>query len=189
LWGLASATSSSTFFRQIGGTLGVAVIFSVLFGRIPATIASAFAEPRLAANVQAALADPAVLADPNNKQIITLLQGSSTSIGDSLNGDTAFLTTADHRLAAPFLHGFADATVAVFWVSLAVILVAFVLSFFLKATPLREKSALQEVADADAALLATQSAEAMGAQVAPQPTGVDSTETDGKSSGGRPLDK
>jgi EmrB/QacA subfamily drug resistance transporter len=183
------ATSSSTFFRQIGGTLGVAVIFSVLFGRIPATIASAFAEPRLAANVQAALADPAVLADPNNKQIITLLQGSSTSIGDSLNGDTAFLTTADHRLAAPFLHGFADATVAVFWVSLAVILVAFVLSFFLKATPLREKSALQEVADADAALLATQSAEAMGAQVAPQPTGVDSTETDGKSSGGRPLDK
>ena len=159
------ATSSSTFFRQIGGTLGVAVIFSVLFGRIPTTIAAAFQEPRLQANLQAALADPAVLADPKNEKILALLSGSNADIGGALNGDTAFLTTADHRLAAPFLHGFADATVAVFWVSLVVVLVAFVLSFFLKATPLREKSALQEVADADAEILAQQNASAMGAQV------------------------
>ena len=35
----------------------------------------------------------------------------------------------------------------VFWVGLVVVLVAFVLSFFLKAAPLREKSAMQEAAD------------------------------------------
>lgn len=164
------ATSASTFFRQIGGTLGVAVLFSVLFTRIPTTIKAAFDNSSLLSNMKAALADPKVLADPKNTQILELLKGQqagNSSIGTSLDGDTQFLTTADHRLAAPFLHGFADATVTVFWVSLVVVLVAFILSFFLKATPLRQKSALQEVADADAAILATEAAEMVGSPVAP----------------------
>ena len=164
------ATSASTFFRQIGGTLGVAVLFSVLFTRIPTTIKAAFDNSSLLSNMKAALADPKVLADPKNTQILELLKGQkagNSSIGTSLDGDTQFLTTADHRLAAPFLHGFADATVTVFWVSLIVVLVAFILSFFLKATPLRQKSALQEVADADAAILATEAAEMVGSPVAP----------------------
>ncbi|HEY0259365.1 MAG TPA: MDR family MFS transporter [Lacisediminihabitans sp.] len=160
------ATSASTFFRQVGGTLGVAVIFSVLFSRVPDTIKHAFAEPKLAANLKAALADPKVLTDPANALILKGLK-SPASLGSALNGDTAFLNTADHRLAAPFLHGFADATTAGFWVSLVVILIAFILSFFLKATPLRQKSALQEVADADAAILATRAAEMVGAPLEP----------------------
>ncbi|MDP9028200.1 MAG: MFS transporter, partial [Actinomycetota bacterium] len=36
------ATSSSTFFRQVGGTLGVAVIFSVVFGVVGGAIQTAF---------------------------------------------------------------------------------------------------------------------------------------------------
>ncbi|MCU1586123.1 MAG: family efflux transporter permease subunit [Microbacteriaceae bacterium] len=166
------ATSSSTFFRQIGGTLGVAVIFSALFSRVPDTIKSAFADPTLAANLKAALSDPKVLTDPKNTQILGILK-DPTKLGDALNGDTAFLNTATHALAAPFLHGFADATVAGFWLSLIVILVAFVLSFFLKATPLRQKSALQEVADADAAILATQAAEMVGAPLQPDTSARD----------------
>ena len=150
------ATSSSTFFRQIGGTLGVAVLFSVLFSRIPDTIGAAFSDRKLSAALAAAT-DPttpagrAVLADPDNAQILGIL-GDPAKIGSALDGNTSFLTTSDPALAAPFLNGFADATVAGFWVSLIVVLVAFVLSLFLKAAPLREKSALQEVAEADAAL-------------------------------------
>ncbi|MCU1404835.1 MAG: hypothetical protein JWQ43_1138 [Glaciihabitans sp.] len=180
------ATSSSTFFRQIGGTLGVAVIFSVLFSRIPATIAAAFTDTKISADLQAALADPTVLADPDNTQILTLLQGSKANIGSALNGDTTFLNTADPRLAAPFLNGFADATVTVFWVSLCVVLVAFILSFFLKAAPLREKSALQEVADADAAILAQKSAASMGAQVAPPAAHTGPIDTAGASADDTP---
>jgi hypothetical protein len=48
-----------------------------------------------------------------------------------------------------------------------VILVAFILSWFLKATPLRAKSALQEVADADEAILATRAANTLSAGLAP----------------------
>jgi EmrB/QacA subfamily drug resistance transporter len=144
------ATSSSTFFRQIGGTAGVAILFSVLFSRIPDTIAAAFTDKGNLADLAAAAQDPEVLADPKNAQILELLKngqnGGGASLGDSLNGDTSFLNNADPRLAAPFLEGFANATVTIYWVSLAVVLVAFVLSFFLKATPLRQHSAIEEAA-------------------------------------------
>ncbi|CAN5332570.1 MDR family MFS transporter [soil metagenome] len=165
------ATSSSTFFRQIGGTLGVAVLFSVLFTRIPDTIAAAFKEKTNLADLQAAVADPAVASDPKNKQILELLQSSQTGggsgLGTSLDGDTSFLNGSDPRLSAPFLEGFSNATVTVYWVALAVVAIAFVLSFFLKAAPLRAKSALQENADNDAAIIAQEAADLAGALVAP----------------------
>ena len=163
------ATSSSTFFRQIGGTLGTAVIFSVLFTRIPQTLEAAFGNSDVQAGIAEAVADPKVLANPANTQILELLrQGQAGgSIGTTLDGDTSFLSGVDPRLAAPFLEGFANATVSVFLVSLAVVVVAFVLSFFLKVTPLRQKSALQENADADAAIIAQSAADATGALVEP----------------------
>lgn len=171
------ATSSSTFFRQIGGTLGTAVIFSVLYTRLPDTIGAAFKDPTLLANAQAAAQDPAVLSDPANKGILDVLSKvqSGGSAGSALDGDTSFLVGANHDLAAPFLTGFADATVTVFWVSFAVVAVAFVLSWFLKAPPLRAKSALQERTDAQAAedaedelsLAAQRAAELAGSQLSP----------------------
>ena len=173
------ATSSSTFFRQIGGTLGVAVIFSVVFSLVPGFIKSAFENKTLAAGVQAAASDPAVLADPKNKGILEIFQAQQaggTGVGNALNGDTSFLNSADPRLAAPFLHGFSDAMVSGFWVSLIVIAIAFVLSFFLKATPLRQKSALQEVADADAAILAQEAADLTGALAAPDAADSDAVD-------------
>ncbi|ROR83164.1 drug resistance transporter, EmrB/QacA subfamily [Plantibacter flavus] len=171
------ATSSSTFFRQIGGTLGTAVIFSVLYTRLPDTIGAAFKDPTLLANAQAAAQNPAVLSDPANKGILDVLSKvqSGGSAGSALDGDTSFLVGANHDLAAPFLTGFADATVTVFWVSFAVVAVAFVLSWFLKAPPLRAKSALQERTDAQAAeeaedelsLAAQRAAELAGSQLSP----------------------
>src|SRR5690606_26266893 len=68
-----------------------------------------------------------------------------SGLGNSLNGDTSFLNGADPHLTAPFLDGFANAAVTVFWVGAAVMAIAFVLSLFLKTPKLREKSAIQEV--------------------------------------------
>ncbi len=166
------ATSASTFFRQIGGTLGTAVLFSVLFTRIPDTLASAFGNKTLLAGVKAAATDPTVQADPANAGILKLLANPS-GIGGALDGDTSFLKAADPRLAQPFLVGFNDATLTVFWVSLVVVLIAFVLSFFLKAPPLRKTSALQEAADEHAAEQAEltrnvqRAADSMGALIEP----------------------
>ncbi|TFB49985.1 MDR family MFS transporter [Cryobacterium tagatosivorans] len=167
------ATSASTFFRQIGGTLGTAVLFSVLFTRIPDTLRAAFSDPGIAAGVKAAATDPAVRADPANAGILNLLKDPS-SLGSALDGDSSFLNSADPRLAEPFLVGFNNATVTVFWVSLVVVLIAFVLSFFLQAPPLRTSSPLQEAADEHAARLAEdvgrqaqRAADTMGAMVEP----------------------
>ena len=197
------ATSSSTFFRQIGGTLGVAVIFSVVFSVVGGNIKSNFSNRgTLRAALDAAL-NPDVANAPSNSGIMSkiynaivdpikqnlpaqvdlsnagvrrqvvdsalakMTPGSTGGATTSLDGNTSFLNNANHALAAPFLNGFSDAMVRGFWVSLIVVLVAFILSFFLKATPLREKSAIQEVADQDAAILATQAAEMMGSPLEP----------------------
>jgi EmrB/QacA subfamily drug resistance transporter len=206
------ATSSSTFFRQVGGTLGVAVIFSVVFSVVGGFIKANFTNTStLRAALDAAL-NPAIANASANKGIMSkiydsivgpikqnlpaqvdlsnatqrhqvvdsvlakITPGSAGGGGASasLDGNTSFLNNANHALAAPFLSGFSDAMVRGFWVSLVVVLVAFILSFFLKATPLREKSALQEVADQDAAILATQAAEMMGAPLEPDTSARDS---------------
>lgn len=184
------ATSSSTFFRQIGGTLGVAILFSVLFSRIPAAIVSAFASPSVKAGIAAATSDPAVLADPKNKQILELFQQGQGggSLSGALNGDTSFLVGSDPRLAAPFLEGFTSATVTIYWVALVVALVAFILSFFLKAAPLRAKSALQENADNEAAVLAQSAADTTGAFAAPGVAADDAAldDVDSAAAGGTP---
>ena len=165
------ATSSSTFFRQIGGTLGVAILFSVLYTRIPEAIAAAFEKKANLTALAEAASDPEVQADPANADILQLLQsaqsGDTSAVSDSLNGDSSFLNGADDRLSAPFLQGFNDAAVSIFWVALAVVLVAFILSWFLKTAPLRSKSALQENADNEAALLAQNAADATGSPVEP----------------------
>ncbi|CAB4892143.1 unannotated protein [freshwater metagenome] len=170
------ATSSATFFRSMGGTAGTAILFSVLFSRIPDTIQAAFAQSSVVNGIKSALADPTVVANPNNKAIIALLQNGQknpSALADSLNGNSAFLTSADPRLAEPFLVGFANATVTVYWIAFIVTAIAFVLSLFMKTMPLREKSAMQE--EADAAMMAERAAETMGGMVDP---GVPTTEAD-----------
>ncbi|WP_354025549.1 MDR family MFS transporter [Conyzicola nivalis] len=169
------ATSASTFFRQIGGTVGTAVIFSVIFTRWPLNIAAAFDTASVKDGLAVAMADPKVLADPDNAQILGILKDPSAAAG-SVSGDTSFLNTSDPRLSAAFLEGFANSAITVFWIALAVVLVAFVLSFFLKAPPLRAKSALQENADASAAE-AELAAEAAAPIASPTPSPSTSART------------
>lgn len=64
------ATSASTFFRQIGGTMGVAILLSILFGAMPNNIVKAMEnESDLKAALGAAL-DPAVAGKAENKGVM-----------------------------------------------------------------------------------------------------------------------
>ena len=261
------ATSAATFFRQIGGTLGTAVLLSVLFSVMPAHINTAMVDKaQLTAALDAAM-NPAVAGKAQNKgvmdqmwskivgpiekgtqegldkatvqitaavragvtqkvteavdqqvaagivpqaaagQIIAqqvaaalpdatsaALQQAADKAGVSVLGgtlavdytnadqrkavvdkveptiekklkdtsansssdsssmsDTSFLNGADKPLTVQFLTGFTTSTGVVYWTGLIVMLVAFVLSFFFKAPPLRQRSALQERADEHAA--------------------------------------
>jgi EmrB/QacA subfamily drug resistance transporter len=259
------ATSSATFFRQIGGTLGTAVLLSVLFsimptnivhatadkanltsaldsalnptvasakanqgvmeqiwnpivtpikkqvdsglaqgttaakqaadqavteqvtaavqaqvtaGTVPAAAAQTVIDQQVAAATPAAeataleqaadqahatVSDGALVVDWSNKadrtyyvdQVVPTLvkqldkgTGSSTS-SSAETSDTSYLNGAAPALTRPFMTGFNTSAVTVYWVGFGVILLAFVLSWFFKAPPLRKSSALQEQADAD----------------------------------------
>lgn len=256
------ATSSSTFFRQIGGTLGTAVLLSVLFAVMPNNITTAMQnENDLKASLDAALT-PSVASAPANKGVMDQLwnpivnpvkdelqkgldQGTaaakkaaddavirqvtaavqakvtagqlpaeaaqsiidqqvaaakpaaeqkaleaaarqanaavvngrlaidfsdagqrqavvdklaptmidklkeqkSENGGSASTSDTSYLKGADPRLTRQFMTGFNTSAVSIYWVGLGVIVLAFILSWFFKVPPLRQRSALQEQAD------------------------------------------
>lgn len=296
------ATSASTFFRQIGGTMGTAVLLSVLFTVMPTNIASAMGDRAdLTPALNAAL-NPSVASAPANKGVMqqiwtpittgvtqniqkqldqgaaqaisaadtavtqqvdqavqqkvdagqipasqkqavvdqqvaqakpqaeqqalqaaaekthTTVSGSTLKVdwsntaqrtywvdqvapkladqiadkssdssgSTSATSDTSFLNGADARLTRPFMTGFNQSAVTIYWVGLAVILAAFVLSWFFKVPPLRDRSALQEAADdaaqasaAGAAAGTGAAAAGTGAAVATGGTPGVSTEDDG----------
>ncbi|RIX31274.1 MDR family MFS transporter [Amnibacterium setariae] len=84
------------------------------------------------------------------KQIAKGGSGAASST-DSSTSDTSFLKGADPRLAKPFLTGFNTSAVQIYWVGLIVLLIAFVITWFFRVPPLRQRSALQEQADDAAA--------------------------------------
>ncbi|WP_314147185.1 MDR family MFS transporter [uncultured Leifsonia sp.] len=64
------ATSASTFFRQIGGTLGTAVLLSLLFTVFPTNIQTALTDKPTLTNALDAALTPSVASAPENKQIM-----------------------------------------------------------------------------------------------------------------------
>jgi EmrB/QacA subfamily drug resistance transporter len=137
------ATSSATFFRSIGGTVGTAVFLSILFSLVGGKIAEAFAAVR---TDQAFLAAAA-----QNPEFAKMLQGGAGGLDLD---NTQFLNGLDPTLARPILTGFAESIDTVFMVGGFVTLVAFALIWFLKETPLSDKSGIQRAADDEAAAAA-----------------------------------
>jgi EmrB/QacA subfamily drug resistance transporter len=197
------ATSSATFFRQIGGTLGTAVFLSILFSSVTDRIAESVRALAPSPGFQAALHDPAVLANPLNRAVADGLRTGQA--GASVLQDSSFIQQVDPRLARPFQVGFSQAMDLVFLVAAAVVLAAFVLVRFLPEIPLSAQSGLQRVAAEAAAARARAARQFAGAEPedeivvdpgevgAPGPApvvtehyGVDVAETDWRQLGKRP---
>ncbi|SDC87541.1 MFS transporter [Actinokineospora iranica] len=137
------ATASATFFRQLGGTLGVAVFLSLLFSTVADNISSAFRAAAANPEFQAAIADPAVRANPVNQPVFAALEGGG---GGAVLQDSSFLLKVDPRLALPFQQGFVESIQLVFLVGAGVMSLAFVVSLFIKEIPLRMTSGIQSAA-------------------------------------------
>ncbi|MDO9457211.1 DHA2 family efflux MFS transporter permease subunit [Nocardioides sp.] len=118
------ATSSATFFRQMGGTLGVAVLLSVLFGTVGGNISTAFADEGDNPKVAAALQDP--------------------SFQDTLAGvqdDSSVIETLDPAVAHPIKVGFAESMDTVFLLAAGAGLLAFLILLLMPKVELRATSA------------------------------------------------
>ena len=140
------ATSSITFFRQMGGTFGVAVFMSILFSQVTQKVVAAFDNPATQAGIAEALSDRNVTSDPANAAIIGVLQNGAEGASE-ITIDSSFLIGADDRLTLPFRIGFVESSLGVFLLATLFVGVAFVISFFIKEIPLRDKSAAQEAAE------------------------------------------
>ena len=132
------ATSSVTFFRQMGGALGTAVFLSILFSAAPSKIAERF---------QAA--------------------GVRPPTGSVDLNDTSNLKRLPSAVREPILAGFSDAMSVVFLVGACVLVIAFVLSTMMKEVPLRQMSGIEQ-ARADAAAAAAAAAPANGQAAVPE---------------------
>lgn len=64
------ATSAATFFRQIGGTLGTAILLSVLFTALPVNVTNSLTDKTTLTNALDAALDPAVAGAPNNAAVM-----------------------------------------------------------------------------------------------------------------------
>jgi hypothetical protein len=155
------ATSSATFFRQLGGTLGVAIFLSLLFNSLPdkvqGALQSAGTTPAFQQAVGTAMADPNSPSHDVAQSLVSAAQGNAAagaSIGDALSTDSSFLSTLDPNIARPFQVGYVDSTHLVYIIGGIIMVLAFLLVLVMKELPLRLRSALderlQEQADEDA---------------------------------------
>ena len=116
------STSSVTFFRSMGGTMGAAVSLAVLFGSLRGSIldraeAAHFSKPALA------------------------------TIRNVSLDNTGTFATLPAQAKAVILSGFADSMHTVFLVMAAIVIPAFIGALFIKEVPLRTHGALDTIRD------------------------------------------
>ncbi|MBB4687770.1 MDR family MFS transporter [Amycolatopsis jiangsuensis] len=135
------ATSTATFFRQIGGTAGTAVFLSILFSTVG---------DRIAAAVRSAMGSPAyVAALAQHPEFAQRMASGGVDVND-----TSFLSSLDPVLARPILDGFAGSMSTVFLIGGIVLSAGFALVWFLREKPLSDKSAMEARSEEQAAELA-----------------------------------
>jgi EmrB/QacA subfamily drug resistance transporter len=141
------ATSSATFTRQIGGTLGTAVFLSILFSKAAENIPLRYQEAFGSADFTAALAAPKGDAAAN-AQFLAQLKASQSGGGSAgfaaALSDSSFVKVIDPALAHPYLVGFAQSMSAVFLVAAGVLVLAFVASWFMPHVELRSNAAFAQ---------------------------------------------
>jgi EmrB/QacA subfamily drug resistance transporter len=118
------ATSSVTFFRQMGGTIGTAAFLSIMFSRLGTEIPEQIRQ--------------AAQTSPEAAQQAAALQQAGADVLSDTSAINAF-----PALVTPFRVGFSDTLDLVFLVAAAVVGVGFFVLWFLPQLELRTQSGIQ----------------------------------------------
>jgi EmrB/QacA subfamily drug resistance transporter len=147
------ATASSTFFRQIGGTLGVAVFLSILFSTVGDKIAVALKSAAGTPDFQAAAQNPAIAGVKPNSDFLAAVQaqasGKSTSFFSGVLNDSSVINKLAKPFGDPFKIGFSESMDTVFLVGACVVIVAVAVLAFLPHVELRDTSPMAEQQQSD----------------------------------------
>jgi EmrB/QacA subfamily drug resistance transporter len=139
---LGVATSSNTFFFQIGGTVGAAVFLSIAYSTAGDAIRTAYSTASPAPAFRAAAAH-----HPGQAALLRLAAAGHQSALDN----PAFLARMDPVLAQPFRQGFTSALDLAFLTAAAVMAGALVLALAIRELPLRTTIATPAATPAEAA--------------------------------------
>ncbi|UPW09001.1 MFS transporter [Gordonia terrae] len=138
------STGTATFFRQIGGTLGVAVFFSLLFSFMGPNIRDEMVSAAAQPEYRAAVVEAAQSSDPQvsafGQSLIEAAQnpGAATGSSDSVMSDTSIIEKLPTELAQPIKEGFADSMDRVFLAVSIISLLAIIGTVTWKELPLRQ---------------------------------------------------
>lgn len=128
---IGMATSAATFFRQIGGTLGVAIFLSVLFDRLPAKMASALTDAAKTPEFLAALRNKEILSNPVNAQFAKAITSHDSSFLGGILSDTSTLNHLAPVFAHPIKQGFSEAMSLVFLIGAVVCAIGAIIMCFM----------------------------------------------------------
>ncbi|TWE11349.1 MDR family MFS transporter [Rudaeicoccus suwonensis] len=145
------ATSAATFFRQVGGTLGVAIFLSILFSTVGNKIESA---------VGAAVKANPSLGTPANQKVFGTVAAQVQNNSDVLN-------TVASDIAHPFKVGFANSMDIIFIAAAAVMFVGFLVLLLMPHVELRAQSAQAAAAAEGGAVTGTASDASAHVEAAP----------------------
>ncbi|ONM48923.1 MFS transporter [Nocardia donostiensis] len=119
------STASATFFRQMGGTLGVAIFLTILFNLLPNKIVDAFGGQ--------------------------LPPGFDAARLNETQSNTSGIAALPDAIRVPVLTGFTESMQGVFYSAAAVVLLACVVLLFMKEIPLRDDPMAVHEPDAETA--------------------------------------
>jgi len=131
------ATSSATFFRQMGGTIGVAVFLSVLFSTMGGHIEDRFTQQ--GPGIQAAVQSGQLVPNAADKQVL-----NPSTAGTFLAGfadDSSIINELSPQVAQPIKDGFTDSMTKVFYITGGIGVVAFLVLLLMPEVVLRNTSA------------------------------------------------
>ncbi|MGF6883499.1 EmrB/QacA subfamily drug resistance transporter [Nocardia sp. GAS34] len=131
------STSSATFFRQIGGTMGVAVFLSILFAQLTPNIGHQMQVAATQPAYQQAIVQGVHSSNPADAALSKGLISHGTSAAANVLSDSSVIQKLNPTLARPFKVGFADSMDTVFLSVTALAVLALALVAFWKEVPLR----------------------------------------------------
>ncbi|MFI9505822.1 MDR family MFS transporter [Nocardia sp. NPDC052566] len=145
------STAAATFFRQIGGTLGVAVFLSILFAQLTPNISEEMRSAASDPQFQHAVIEGAKSSNPADVALSKGLLAQDTSAAGEVLKDSSIIQQLSPELARPFQVGFAESMSSVFLSATGVALLALILVLFWKEVPLRMVSGIQAAKEAESA--------------------------------------
>nr|WP_067574223.1 MDR family MFS transporter [Nocardia acidivorans] len=137
------STAAATFFRQIGGTLGVAVFLSIMFSQVGPNISTELQSAATTQEFKTAVAQGMHSDNPAESALTNGLATGDHSAAAKVLDDSSVIQQLNPTLAHPFKVGFANAMDTVFLAAAGVALIALILVLFWKEVPLRTAGGIQ----------------------------------------------